>query len=174
MIINSFVGFIRMLSKICGFISVALVAGSVIVVCQMVFVRYFMGESVVWQTDFVTYGLASSVFLGAPYVAQMKGHVNVDLLTMYAAPKYKRLLGYITISCAFIFSAIFAYTGWELWYEAWEGQWTTASLWALPLWIPYSSLAIGMTLLALEYFADAICAINDQTVPFGTEPGGHS
>ncbi|MGH1461921.1 MAG: TRAP transporter small permease [Neptuniibacter sp.] len=173
-LLNGFVALIRLLSKICGVFSASLVAGSVAVVCHMVFVRYFLGESTIWQTDFVTYGLAASVFLGAPYVAQLKGHVNVDLLTMYASPVYKRILGYITLVCAFTFSALFAYTGWELFHEAWVGNWTTESIWELPLWIPYLSLPIGMGLLALEYFADFLCILSSDEVPFGTEPGGHS
>ncbi|MEH6628411.1 MAG: TRAP transporter small permease [Motiliproteus sp.] len=170
-----FIYSIRMLSRASGLVSACLVAGSVLVVCQMVVVRYFLGESTIWQTDFVTYGLACSVFLGAPYVAQIKGHVNVDLLTMYASPRYQRVLAYITLTFALLFALLFSYTGWELWYEAWDGGWTTESIWELPLWIPYLALPVGMTLLSLEYVADAICMItNNDEVPFGTEPGGHS
>ncbi|WP_432472778.1 TRAP transporter small permease [Amphritea sp. HPY] len=174
MYLKTFIASIRALSIASGLISASLVAASVLVVCQMVIVRYVFGESTIWQTDFITYGLASSAFLGAPYVAQLKGHVNVDLLTMYSPPKFKRILAYITIALALLFSLLFSYTGWELWYEAWEGQWTTESIWELPLWIPYLSLPIGMTLLALEYLVDAICLFTDGAVPFGTEPGGHS
>ena len=174
MLLRSFVSLIRALSKVSGLASAFLLASSVVVVCQMVVVRYVFGESTIWQTDFVTYGLAASVFLGAPYVAQIKGHVNVDLLTMYAPPRFKRLLGYITIFCALAFSILFMYTGWELWYEAWADQWTTDSIWELPLWIPYLSMSVGMTLLSLEYLADGICVVTNDEVPFGTEPGGHS
>ncbi len=174
MFLRKFVSLIRALSKASGLASAFLLAASVVVVCQLVVVRYVFGESTIWQTDFVTYGLAASVFLGAPYVAQIKGHVNVDLLTMYVSPRFKRLLGYITIAFALLFSLLFMYTGWELWHEAWSGGWTTESIWELPLWIPYLSMSVGMTLLSLEYLADAICVVTNDEVPFGTEPGGHS
>ncbi|OZA84452.1 MAG: TRAP transporter small permease protein, partial [Burkholderiales bacterium 34-67-9] len=43
--------------------------------------------------------------------------------------------------------------------EAWaEGQ-TTSSSWAPPLWIPYSLMAAGMSLLALQIALQVIAKI---------------
>ncbi len=156
-----------------GAIAAALIAIAILVVCQMVFIRYVLNDSTIWQTDFVTYALVAATFFGAPYVAQVKGHVNVDLLPMYASPRWRKVLAFISIFFAFSFSAIFAYTGWELWYEAWSGNWLSETIWEIPMWIPYLAMPIGMTLMSLEYFADALCLKNNTIVPFGTEPGGH-
>ncbi len=40
----------------------------VLVVCQMVFVRYALDQTTIWQTDFVTYSLVAATFIGSPYV----------------------------------------------------------------------------------------------------------
>ena len=34
--------------------------------CQMVFVRYVLDGSTVWQTEFVIYAIVAATFLGAP------------------------------------------------------------------------------------------------------------
>ena len=54
-----------------------------IIVCQMVFIRYVLNQNTIWQTDFVTYSLIAATFIGAPYVLLTKGHVNVDVLPIY-------------------------------------------------------------------------------------------
>ena len=51
-----------------------------LVVCQMVFVRYVLNDNTIWQTDFVTYSLVAATFVGSPYVLLTRGHVNVDVL----------------------------------------------------------------------------------------------
>jgi TRAP-type C4-dicarboxylate transport system permease small subunit len=49
-----------------------------------------------------------------------------------------------------LFCGFFSWKSWTLFHEAWtEGQ-TTSSSFAPPLWIPYSLMAVGMSLLALQ------------------------
>jgi TRAP-type C4-dicarboxylate transport system permease small subunit len=49
-----------------------------------------------------------------------------------------------------LFCSFFSWKSWTLLHEAWvEGQ-TTSSSFAPPLWIPYSLMAVGMSLLALQ------------------------
>jgi len=170
---NLFISTIRTASRICGVFAAFLIAASVAVVCQMVVLRYFLNQSTVWQTDFVTYALVGATFIGAPYVAQIKGHVNVDLLPMYASHRWRMVLAYLAVFAALAFSGILAWTGWELWYEAFDGSWLSDSVWELPLAIPYIAMPIGLTLMALEYLADTLCLVRGDEVPFGTEPGGH-
>ena len=73
-------------SRALGVFSAALIAVSVFVICHMVFVRAVLGQSSIWQTEFVTYSLIASTFLGAPYILLTRGHVNVDLLPLMAGP----------------------------------------------------------------------------------------
>ena len=64
----------------CGIFAAGLIAASVVIVCQMVFVRYVLNDNTIWQTDFVTFSLVAATFIGAPYVLLTAGHVNVDVL----------------------------------------------------------------------------------------------
>ena len=85
--IDRFVRRVRRISTICGFVAAALIAAGVVVVCQMVFVRYVLNKNTIWQTDFVTYCLVAATFVGSPFVLMTRGHVNVDVLPHYVGPR---------------------------------------------------------------------------------------
>ena len=59
----------------------------------MVFVRYVLKGSAIWQHEFVTFSLIGATFIGAPYVLLTRGHVNVDLLPLYLGPRGRLALG---------------------------------------------------------------------------------
>jgi TRAP-type C4-dicarboxylate transport system permease small subunit len=48
------------------------------------------------------------------------------------------------------FCVFFAWKSWTLLIEAVRGGYTTGSEWSPPLWIPYSTMALGMTLLCVQ------------------------
>src|SRR3546814_6528917 len=60
------------------------------------------------------------------------------------------------------FCLVLAYSGFELWQDSWEGNWTTSTIWALPLWIAYAPLPIGIGLLCLQYVADLLCLVTGR------------
>ena len=69
-----------------------LLAAAVLVVCEMIFMRYVLRASTIWQTEFVVYSLMAATFLGSPYVLLYRGHVGVDLLPNMAGPRGRFLL----------------------------------------------------------------------------------
>lgn len=77
-----FAALIRLLSRISGVFATLLIILSIIVVCQMIFQRVVLGQSTIWQTEFVTFALIAATFVGAPYVLLTRGHVNVDLVPL--------------------------------------------------------------------------------------------
>ena len=78
-----FVRGIRRVSQLCGIVAAALIALGVLVVCEMVFLRYALNQNTIWQTDFVTWSLVAATFIGSPYLLLTRGHVNVDVLPHY-------------------------------------------------------------------------------------------
>ena len=154
----------------CGVIAVLLLGSAVLIVCQMVVLRYFLGASTIWQTEYVTYSLVGSTFIGSPYVALLKGHVNVDLLPMALGPRARMRLALAASGAALLFSAIVCVTGFELWFEAWEGGWRTDTIWSLPLWIPYLPMPVGFGIMALQYLTDILCLLAGYELPFGMQP----
>ena len=58
------------LSRITGYFAVALIVSSVVVICQMLFIRFILGLSAIWQNEYVTFAIiaASGVILAAIYL----------------------------------------------------------------------------------------------------------
>ena len=151
-----FVDFVDSLSRACGVISAVLLIFAMVVVCQMVFMRYVFRAATVWQTEAVVFGATAAIFLGAPYVLLKKGHVGVDVVqTMVTSATRRRLeqTGSV-LSLIFCFTMMVA-TGIHL-FEALEGGWTTPSVAAVPLWMPLTPMFIGFFLLCLQYLSELI------------------
>lgn len=134
----------------------ALLAAAVIVVSEMVFVRYMLGHSTIWQTEFVVYSIIASTFIGAPYVLLLRGHVGVDLLPNALARRPARLLNIVASLIALGFCALVAWTSGHFWYEAFSRGWTTETVWKIPLWIPLLPLPLGMIMTCLQYVVQMV------------------
>lgn len=166
---KSFIRFVHAISNICGVIAAVLVGLAILVVCQMVVMRYFLNASTIWQTEFVIFSLVGSTFIGCPYVLMVKGHVNVELLPHYLGRRGRYFLALIASSLGLLFCAILAWKGYGLFHEALVEGWTTDTIWALPLWIPYLSIPLGIGLLSLQYVADLLSLASGQEMPFGLD-----
>lgn len=151
---RAFKRFVETLSKLFGLVAVLLLVASVLVVNQMVFVRYALGGSTIWQTEFVTYSIVAATFLGSPYVLLLKGHVRVDLIESAVGEDGKIALRLISDVLSLVFCGLLAWAGWIHFHEAWIQNWTTDTVWALPLWIPLLPMPVGFGLLCLQFVAD--------------------
>jgi TRAP-type C4-dicarboxylate transport system permease small subunit len=165
--LDVFVAAVRWLSRISGYFAAGLIALGVIVVCQMVFVRYVLNHTTIWQTDFVTYSLIAATFIGSPYVLMTRGHVNVDVVPLYAGPRFRFWLAIFAAGVTLAFAATLAVLTFLFWKEAWDNRWVSDTMWRARLWIPYASMPIGLTLLVLECMADLAALIAGREVPFG-------
>jgi len=153
---NAYVRIVSSLSRLGGLVAMILLAAAVVVVCEMIFMRYVLKASTIWQTEFVIYSLMAATFIGSPYVLMLKGHVGVDLLPSILPPRARFLLELVSGLLALAFCVLLTWSGWTYFEEAWSGGWTTDTVWALPLWIPLLPLPIGIGLLCLQYVAELI------------------
>src|SRR6478609_4354338 len=115
--IDRFVRRVRHISTICGFVAAALIAAGVVVVCEMVFVRYVLNMNTIWQTDFVTYCLIAATFVGSPFVLMTRGHVNVDVLPHYAGPRTRYWLAVGASITTLVFAVVLAVLTADFWWE---------------------------------------------------------
>jgi TRAP-type C4-dicarboxylate transport system permease small subunit len=153
-----FVSTVRKASALAGILSAAMIGVSILVVCELVFVRYFLDAPTTWQTELVTYLLVGATLIGSPYVLMIRGHVSVDLLPHYLSPKAREWLSLAGAVAGMFFCTVLLVSGLELWYDAWTGGWLSETVWSVPLWIPYSALPIGFGLMLLQYLADVLQA----------------
>ncbi|HEX9789663.1 MAG TPA: TRAP transporter small permease [Kiloniellales bacterium] len=163
---------VRRLSRLCGVISAALLLAAVLVVTHLVFVRYILGTSAIWQHEFVTFSLIAATFFGGPYLLLTHGHVNVDLLPMYLGRRGRKILALLAAFLSLGFCLIIAWMGFVWWQEAWINDWHAETVWKPPLWIPYLAMPIGVGLMALQYIADILALVTGRAAPFGMSEDG--
>ncbi len=139
-----------------------LLAAAVLVVCQMVFVRYVLADSTIWQTEFVVYATVAATFMGSARVLMLKGHVRVDLLLDMLERGFRFWLELVAGLVSLAFLALLTWSGWMYMHEAWAGGWRTDSVWAPPLWIPLLPLPLGMALICLQYVVELIKLVRGE------------
>lgn len=164
-----FVKTIKTVSTLCGWISAALILGAVFVTCQMIFVRFVLNHSTIWQTELVVYLMISATLIGLPYVQLLRGHVNVDLLPLMLPLGLRKHLAVFTLGLAITMMAVLSFYGFEFWHEAWSRRWKSDTVWGVRLWIPYLAVPIGFFLYGLQLIADLVSLLNKTDRPFGLE-----
>ena len=128
---------------------IALVAASGILTYS-VFSRYFLQAATDWQDETAVFCIVGAVFLSGAYVQSLRGHIGISAIASLLPPGADRVRRLVVDLMTLAFCTFFAWKSWTLWHEAWVDNYTTASSWAAPLWIPYGLMSVGMTLLVLQ------------------------
>ncbi len=129
----------------------ALLAASVVLTSSVV-TRYLFKASTDWQDETAVFLLVGATFLCGAFVQSIRGHIGIEAVSSLLSKRADALrLIAVDVLCL-AFCALFAWKSWTLLHEAWVDKQTTSSSWAPPLWIPYSLMTIGMTLLTLQLF----------------------
>lgn len=104
----------------------------------------------------MVFSATAAIFLGAPYVLLVKGHVGVDVIQLLVKPLTRYRMEWVGSVCGLVFCVVMTIaTGIHL-YEAIDGGWTTPSVAAYPLWIPLTPVLVGLALLSLQYIVEMI------------------
>jgi TRAP-type C4-dicarboxylate transport system permease small subunit len=171
--LDAYIRAVRWLSRVTGVIAALLIALAVLVICDMVIVRYLLKTNTIWQVDFVTYAIIAATFVGSPYVLMHRGHVNVDILPMHSGPRFRYWLALFTSVLSLAFCAVLWWLCTRFWYEAWSQNWRSDTVWRSRLWIAYLSMPVGLGLLVLQYIAEVVSVATGRVKPFGGSGEAH-
>jgi TRAP-type C4-dicarboxylate transport system permease small subunit len=163
---------IRGLSQLCGVAAALMIVAAVCITCQMIFVRYVMNESTIWQTELVVYLVIGATLLGLPYVQKLRGHVNVDLLPLMLPPPLRVALAAVVFVASIVVIGVMFWYGFELWHMAWSRGWRSDTVWGAQLWAPYLAMPVGFGALILQLGADLWGVLSRTEAPF-EGGGGH-
>jgi TRAP-type C4-dicarboxylate transport system permease small subunit len=95
-------------------------------------------------------------------VQSLRGHVGIEAIASLLSARVNRVRAMLVDIVSTFFCIFFSWKSWTLFHEAWvEGQ-TTSSSFAPPLWIPYSLMAVGMSLLALQLLLQSLIQIMEM------------
>ncbi|MGB7482471.1 TRAP transporter small permease [Castellaniella ginsengisoli] len=160
---QTFTHWVERLSRACGVLAALLLTFAMLVVCQMILMRYVFRAPTIWQTEAVVFGATAAIFLGAPYVLMTKGHVGVDFIQMLVGARARRWMDRVGAWLGLTFCLLMtAATGLHL-FEALEGGWTTPSVAAVPLWMPLAPVVFGFVLLSLQYVVEIMKLSGDPS-----------
>lgn len=148
------------MSVAAGVVSALMILSAVIITCQLIFMRFVLNASTIWQTEAVTYLMIAATMLGLPYVQRLKGHVNVDLVPMLLPPKACKVLQGVTLMATAAVAAVMTYHGYELFHIAFERNWKSDTVWGVPLWIPYCAIPLGFGLYLIQLAADLFSPVS--------------
>lgn len=166
---NPFLRAVAAISTLAGWVSAAMIVTAVAITCQMIFVRFVLNGSTVWQTEAVIYLVISATLVGLPYVQRLRGHVNVDLIPLMLPKPLRKTLAILTLSASIVIVAIMLWYGYEYWHFAWARGWRSDTIWGVRLWIPYLALPVGFALFLLQLVADLVAVLLKIDQPFGLE-----
>lgn len=166
---NPFLRIVAALSTVAGYCSAAMIVAAVAITCQMIFIRFVLNGSTVWQTEAVIYLAIGATLIGLPYVQRLRGHVNVDLIPLWLGKTARFRMAVFTLVFSTIMIAIMLWYSYEFWHLTWVRNWKSDTVWGVRLWIPYAALPIGFGLYLLQLIADLVAVILKIDKPFGLE-----
>ncbi len=167
--VDMFLRTVGAISTLCGWIAAGMILASVLITCQMIFVRFVLRQSTIWQTETVIYLMVAATMLGLPYVQKLRGHVNVDLLPLYLRPVPRKALAVLVLIVAIGVIGMMGWYAYENWATAYARGWRSASVWGPRLWVPYLALPLGFALFILQMFADLVALLTGRDRAFGIE-----
>lgn len=166
---NPFLRFVAALSTLAGWCSAAMIVAAVAITCQMIFIRFVLNGSTVWQTEAVIYLAIGATLIGLPYVQRLRGHVNVDLVPLALSKRLRFALAVFTLSLSIVMVSIMLWYSYDFWHLTWERNWRSDTVWGVRLWIPYLALPVGFALFLLQLVADMVAMLLGIEKPFGLE-----
>ena len=152
----------NMIAKACGAFAVIALALAILIIVELVFERYFFQRAITWQNELVTMLLVASTFIGSAYVLSEKAHVSMEWIYDFLSKRNIIRLKIFTSFLSLLFFILLFYYGYLITEEAFVKKYTTGSIWDPPLWVPYSSMLIGATLMILQYIAEIIKLLDDE------------
>ena len=129
--------------------SIALVIASIVLTYSVVS-RYFFHFSTDWQDELSVFLIVGAVFMSGAAIQAQRGHVAIEAIVGLLPARTNHIRQLMVDVASFAFCAFFAWKSWTLLDEAITENYHSGSTWGPPLWVPYSLMAVGMTLLSLQ------------------------
>jgi TRAP-type C4-dicarboxylate transport system permease small subunit len=135
--------------------AVALVAACAIL-SYSVLSRALVGAANYWQDEAAVFLLVGATFMTAAYVQQNRGHIGIEAFVGLLSPLANRIRLWLIDVATLLFCVFFAWKSWTLAHEAYVDGQVSNSMWSPPLAIPYSLMALGMSLLCVQILVQLV------------------
>jgi len=141
----------RLLNRVILALGGLCLVAACLVLTHSVVVRYLLKQPTEWQDEMAVFLIIGATFLSAAGVQAKRGHVAIEAVTGLLPPAANRVRLLLADVISLAFCLFFAWKSWSLDHEAWVDGQISQSTWGPPLWIPYTLMAAGMSLLCLQF-----------------------
>ena len=117
-----------------------------VLVAYSVVAREFFHASEFGITDVSTYLMVYITFVGAAYGIWTGAHVGVHILTDHLRGRWLTGVTFVANVLLTLVAAVFAWVTAGFWLDAWRSGEEAWGTFAIPMWIPYSSMLAGTVL----------------------------
>lgn len=155
-VIGGYIRLMDVLSRVSAYLAAVMFIAGVLVICQMVFIRYLLGMSTSWQTEFTVFSVTGAMLMGSPYVLMTGGHVAITILPDALGGMARKAMRLVASLIGLAFCSALAFASWVYVVEAYEFNWRTGTVWNPLLWPGLLPMAVGTTLLSLQYVAEIL------------------
>jgi len=121
------------------------------IVTYDVFMRFVLRKPTIWVFETSEFLLVIIIFCGAPYCLLRDGHVYIELITERLPQKVQGVMHFINTTISMTLSAILMWSAWKFWWPAYLNKWVTDSMLSAPLYVAYLFMALGISILTLQY-----------------------
>ena len=121
--------------------------------------RYLFKLPSDWQDEVTIFLLVGATFLSCAWVQHSRGHIGIQALASVLSPRIDRARRALSDVLSLLFCAFFTWKSWTLLLEAIEDNQISGSAFGAPLWIPYSCMAVGTSLLTFVLFVQVLSAL---------------
>jgi TRAP-type C4-dicarboxylate transport system permease small subunit len=135
--------------------AIALIAASAIL-SYSVLGRALFHSPNYWQDEAAVFLLVGVTFMTSAYVQDQRGHIGIEAFVGLLSPTANRVRLWLVDVASLLFCTFFAWKSWTLTHEAWVDGQVSNSMWSPPLAIPYSLMAVGMTLLCVQLLLQVV------------------
>lgn len=141
---------VQKINILLGYVAALLIVASALVISFEVVSRYVMRQPHDWNLELNIFFLIASTFLAAAHTQMKRGHVGIEVLDSLLTPRWNRWRYLLSDVVSLVFCVTITYYIWKYFHQAWSGGWVSDSTWGPKVWIPYSLMGIGMSMLSLQ------------------------
>ncbi len=149
-------------------------AGFIVAICAVVFAQVVLnaidrvakiltgsaiGLTIPSYSDFTGFFLTAASFFALTYALREGAHIRVTLVIQHTTGRLRQAIEFFCVSLAFSVAVYFCWYTALLVYESYTYNDLSSGIIAVPIWIPQSSMVLGLAILSIALLDDLVALL---------------
>jgi TRAP-type C4-dicarboxylate transport system permease small subunit len=158
---------LSLISKMGGSIGAALIVITAVIITVNCVARYVYNRPMMFVDEYSCYMLVALVYCGLGATLRAGKHVYVDMFVGKLPARVQRTMTTATLGLGVVPVAIMCWYSWKGFWSNYTGKIVSLTPLQTPLWFPYLTVAIGLTIFLFDIIA--IVGQRLASVPHGQD-----